>query len=84
MIEIPIGKALIAVEFPQTVPHDCNLCCMDYDMCQYICCRTHERQDRKNVYYKLVDYPPKSLDVFADKLAREIIDALEDKPEEGT
>ena len=56
MIDIPIGKALLAVE-----RKDCRDCvfvfCTNYDFCEPGSCRADKRKDGKNVIFKLVDWP---------------------------
>ena len=65
MIDIPIGKALIAVE------NDiCKGCCFylnklenglekDLSDCEHLECGAEDREDGKDVIFKFVDYQPK-------------------------
>jgi len=62
MIEIPIGKALVAKKKRKNKCDNCffNSACRDYS--DYIhgslaACCAHERVDGKDVIFKLVDYP---------------------------
>ncbi|MDR2597293.1 MAG: hypothetical protein LBC76_08250 [Treponema sp.] len=58
MMEIPIGKAFMAVENNDTTGKSCSICEL-YDYCDDIddiACRAKERKDGKNVIFKLVDY----------------------------
>jgi len=55
MIELPIGKALIAVKMKDLSCADCYF----YIGCtkgEKKMCRKHERKDGKDVIYKLVKY----------------------------
>ena len=62
MIDIPVGKALAAVEFPGTGTDKC-LCCSFSDWCEdnntVFPCNTKNRKDGKSVVFWLVDYPAK-------------------------
>jgi len=56
MIDIPVGKALAAVESEKTIPLRCEDCAyMDIE-CIKVACLSLERKDGKDVFYKLVDY----------------------------
>jgi hypothetical protein len=80
MIDLPVGKALIAVFADKQCEQKCtdenfrcakyNNCCdgcdlfenkiggfSDNDICSNFCCIPGNRQDKKFVVYKLVDYP---------------------------
>jgi hypothetical protein len=68
MIDIPLGKALIAVEY---VGYKiCVGCYFKKDMkrksyekpvadCNRMCCSGEDRKDGKTVIFKLIDYPAK-------------------------
>ena len=58
MIDIPIGKALVAVETP--VPpevKECDGCLLAGKCTGQFGCTSDERKDGKNVIFKLVDWP---------------------------
>ena len=55
MIELPIDKAIIAVESDEPCTRASSKCCFNKHSC-LILCKKDERQDGKNVYFKLVDY----------------------------
>ena len=58
MIEIPIGKAITAVD----ELHDCTGCYFNNVDCgafRALYCTADKRKDGKNVIFKLVDYPDK-------------------------
>lgn len=61
MIDVPLGKALVPVEYDIDISA-CPLECamtehIDIDMgCIFMCMR-QDRKDGKNVIFKLVDYP---------------------------
>jgi len=60
MIDIPIGKALVAVE--SSSPYRCGECLLYSDWSCFTC-SSIDRKDGKNVIFKLVDYPAgKALD----------------------
>jgi hypothetical protein len=69
MVEIPVGKALIAVE--GSTPY-CDGCDFvqdhedDTDGCVGMC-DAHSRKDGKNIVYKLVDMPEKKDEAPADR-----------------
>ena len=60
MIDIPIDKALVAVEVEDVLISDytCKGCCFEKHWCPLVCIPRH-RKDGKNVIFKLVDYPAK-------------------------
>ena len=68
MIDIPLNKALIVVE------GECYACCFkEYDgklknqgRCRDLACEPHQREDGKNVFFKLVDYYPHEQGLFVD------------------
>ena len=53
MIDIPVGKALIAVE--REILAHCGNCDL-FEYCDDVVCCSDERQDGKNVYFKLIPY----------------------------
>jgi hypothetical protein len=53
-LDIPIGKALIAVKAEGYVT--CAECAMDDTSCIFLC-SSFDRADKKDVIYKLVDWP---------------------------
>ncbi|MDR2923483.1 MAG: hypothetical protein LBU85_09110 [Treponema sp.] len=58
MIDIPIGKALVAEEvINRSVV--CSECFIDNSMadCDDFACLSCDREDGKEVIYKLIDYP---------------------------
>ena len=59
MIDIPIGKALVAVE--NLNPENCQGCalCPMNNCSKHICCTKERRKDKKDVIFQLADYPPK-------------------------
>ena len=62
MIEIPVGKAVVAVEFDGNTKTDRCLCFFQSECIRLIgivACDKYERKDGKNVIFKLVDYPAK-------------------------
>ena len=61
MIDIPIGKALIAVE-----GSICEKCSLYFTTCTDIACIPEKRKDGKRIIFKLVDYPPKEADNAAE------------------
>ena len=66
MIDIPVGKALVAVEDDGT-SRLCKDCVMYEPTCQAkFLCLSQKRKDHKDVIFKLVDYPPKQ-DAEAEK-----------------
>ena len=76
MIEIPFGKALVAVEYNigRFTPR-CDGCFfqgLDCDgsgkfrCCHLIHCNNSERKDGKYVIYKLVDYPQPATELLID------------------
>jgi hypothetical protein len=57
LIELPIGKAIIAVETNQRNCIYCDLYTSDFlGICTINQCRKEFRKDGKNVIFKLVDY----------------------------
>jgi len=55
MIDIPLNKALVAVE--ATKASECEGCyVLNFDCCYRFNCSSVERKDGKNVIFKLVDY----------------------------
>jgi len=56
MIDIPIGKALIAVEVDSDAHNECEFF-FDDDVCELCALRFLERKDGKNMIFKLVDWP---------------------------
>ena len=59
MIDIPIGKALVAVERKRQRCQDCVFF-IHGGYCRgrlYLVCEADDRQDGKNVIFKLVDFP---------------------------
>jgi hypothetical protein len=59
MIDIPIGKALVAVEAEKAECDGCILTKVTEAVCWNFPCNFSERKDGKNVIFKLVDYPAK-------------------------
>ena len=59
MIDIPVGKALVAVE--NLNPENCQGCALiAMNNCsKHICCTNKRRRDKKDVIFQLADYPPK-------------------------
>ena len=64
LIDVPIGKALVPVE-----NKNCNGCYFEKEnifknnfKCRNFACGDFNRQDGKNIIFKLVDYPPTFLD----------------------
>ena len=60
MLDIPLNKALVAVEYHSEVEMDegkCEGCFFNPETfdCSEICCNYTEREDDKNVIFKLVD-----------------------------
>ena len=60
MIDLPLGKAIVAVEVESMRKHADGVCyeCAWYEECHnegY--CHAGNRQDGKNVVFKIVDYP---------------------------
>ena len=53
MIDIPIGKALVPIEVEDTFGV-CRNCVLDD--CKCMACTDEEREDCKNVIFKLVDW----------------------------
>jgi len=75
MIELEIGKAIVAVETGTVSP--CRDCCFQeftFGKCE-INCTSGRRKDGKNVVYKLVDYPPQT-ELCTDKKYKEVIDCV--------
>ena len=62
MIEIPLGKALIAVEVEDTSQYKCRECVFEFTICPFSCFANNphmeNRKDGKNVIFKLVDCQP--------------------------
>jgi len=56
MIDIPIGKAIVVVEY-DIDKNGCEDCFMHGKGCHSITCYPHERADGKNVIFKLIDIP---------------------------
>jgi len=56
MIDIPVGKALVAVE---TYLGDCDGCFLDGNCAGELCCQPYDRKDHLDVIFKLADYPAK-------------------------
>jgi len=60
MIEIPIGKAMIAVEVKDETQSKCHCCMFEFTCCVFSCMGKSDlipaRKDGKNVIFKLVDY----------------------------
>lgn len=61
--DIPIGKALVAVEVEDRSQCKCRKCVFEFTVCLFSCLATENpyvknRKDGKNVVYKLVDYQP--------------------------
>jgi hypothetical protein len=56
MIDIPIGKAIVPVEV-SLYGKGCSDCIFDSSCHGAIACAMSSRKDRKNVIFKLVDYP---------------------------
>ena len=54
MIDIPLNKALVAVEVDEEAT--CDKCAVKYN-CRGLACRPEHRKDGKNVIFKLVDLP---------------------------
>ena len=54
MIDIPVGKALVAVE---TNLDNCEGCFLDGKCAGELCCQAHDRRDHLDVIFKLVDWP---------------------------
>ena len=66
MIDIPLDKALVAVEDKEG---DCNGCLFDKpNCCSEIACYGEIRSDGKSVIYKLVDLPEKETNVRFDAI----------------
>jgi hypothetical protein len=61
VIDIPIGKALAAVEVQgEELNGRCQKCLFDcFRPCRFFPCNRIVRKDGKNVVFKLVDYPAK-------------------------
>ena len=59
MIDLPLGKALVAVEVDRLGWQDTSDCadCVFEDECSGVLCFETDRKDGKNVIYKLVDLP---------------------------
>jgi len=56
MIDIPIGKAMVAVEVPPE-PRECEGCMLVGKCTGHFGCMSDERKDGKNMIFKLVDWP---------------------------
>ena len=88
MFEIPIGKALTAIENAdcENDHHGCGGCIFESNaVCEanFLGCAPVEREDGKNVVFKLVDYPPKraplvnrSLEACVEQVVEETRDML--------
>ena len=77
MIEIPLDKALVAVEAAEEkmIPEKCAECSpyrMAYNFCSIVACRPHRRKDGKNVIFKLIDLPSKT--PFCPKCGKNLTD----------
>ena len=57
MIDIPIGKALVAVEGSSC--KECYFGGLIKYICDCIVCDPEERKDKNGVIFRLMDYPPK-------------------------
>ena len=59
-VDIPIGKALIPIEIDPTAPgnSDCSSCYFHGSGPCYekMACRSHDRIDKKNVIYNIVEF----------------------------
>jgi hypothetical protein len=53
MIDLPIGKAIVAVESPE----GCNSCCELSGRCYGLACDAKVRADGKYVKYRVIDLP---------------------------
>lgn len=91
MIDIPLNKALVALE----VKGGCIGCCWEgigVNCDDFIRCSPCNRKDGKNIIFQLVDYPPdpslkvmtEIINKFSDPpLTTEEVDALLKKMETG-
>ena len=65
MIDIPLNKALAAVEVEDVGQNKCRECVFEFTVCPFSCfgknhnpaCVITVRKDGKNVIFKLVDWP---------------------------
>jgi len=60
MIDLPLGKALVAAETEVLRPQKCRDCVLISIACKNFYCdnyRHNNRKDGKNVIFKIVDYP---------------------------
>ena len=64
MIDIPIGKALVAVEAP--MPNKCEGCYLTINCVGQFCCSPYSRKEGKGVIFKLVDLREEYNRGFAD------------------
>jgi hypothetical protein len=58
-IDIPLGKALVAVEVKNSSCIKCDVLKLWNKPCHSFICFSQERKDHKNVIFKLVDHPAK-------------------------
>jgi hypothetical protein len=58
MLEIPIGKALVAVEVKNSSCIECDVLKLWNKPCHSFICFSSERKDGKNVIFKLVSWIP--------------------------
>jgi hypothetical protein len=64
-LNIPIGKAIVAVEISRRACKDGKTKCFFKGTNRCLACRAYERKDGKNVIYQLVDYHPDPLERLA-------------------
>ena len=95
MIDIPLNKALVAVEVEHNTCADCFISNGPYHGCGLkwmLKCSAEKREDSKIIVFKLVDYPPdpslkvmtEIINKFSDPpLTTEEVDALLKKMETG-
>jgi hypothetical protein len=57
MREIPVGKALVAVEVEKHTRRLCDRCFLIGYCLSGLRCGAEDRKDGKNVVFKLVDFP---------------------------
>ena len=61
MIDIPVGKALVAVEnLNHKACQECAFRVMN-NCSKHICCTNKKRNDKKDVVFQLADYPPNAI-----------------------